>query len=106
MIISELNHLEVVGEAASVAGAYGYGYVQRDYVELKFKTTNDFETVLDTDLWFNHNTSAAGAKSEAKNRTYWATDSYNKADTIAYTDFMGGGFAASSSAAGIKPKGY
>jgi hypothetical protein len=102
MIISDLAYLEVA-ESAKVEGATGsswYTYYQNDRVDVNFNSYNNFNTTVNSPRTYS-NSAAAGAKGDAINNTYHPTYSFTKADTIAVTEFGGGSFSASTSAAVI-----
>lgn len=94
MIISDLNYLEVADD--QIEG----GFTESDLVKITFTTTNNFATNVNSPKTYS-NSAAAGAKGVANNYTYWPTYSFTKADTLAVTDFLGGSFSASTSAAVI-----
>jgi hypothetical protein len=105
MIISDINHLEVVSESTSVAGATGSlsrYYYQSDNVNVNFNTANSFYTSVNSPKTYS-NSAAAGAKGDAINNTHIPSYSYTKADTLAVTELGGGSFSASTSAAVINP---
>ncbi len=96
-------------------------YYQNDLINVDFNTTNDFTTTIVFDPQFEGNSAAAGAKGDATNPYVFPvgvdpcgcayiygtipTDSYTKADTLAVTQFGGGSFSFSSSAAAIQAAG-
>ena len=90
MIISNLNHLEVVGENTKVQGG----------LCLDYNTNNSFNTTVNSPTT-GSNSAAAGSQGVANNNTCLPTYSYTKADTVAATDYLGGSFSASTSAAVI-----
>lgn len=105
MIISDLNHLQVVAEAGVVeGGTYKKPtYFEKDVVIVDFTSNNDFKTSATLYQNFDYNSASAGAKADAINNTYYYTDSFTKADTLSVTEFGGGSFSASTTAAIIKP---
>ncbi len=102
MIISELNHLEVVAESAKVEGGLSRFYYQHDRVKVDFNSYNSFYTNVNSPKTYS-NSASAGAKGDAINpySGYVPTHSYTKADTLAVTEYLGGSFSASTSAAVI-----
>ena len=100
MIISELNHLEVVAKSAKVEGGLSRFYYQYDRVKVDFNSYNSFYTNVNSPKTYS-NSASAGAKGDAINNTYLPTHSYTKADTLAVTEYLGGSFSASTSAAVI-----
>ncbi|EAR21769.1 hypothetical protein [Nitrococcus mobilis] len=108
---------------AVTAGTNGpyYTYFQLDLVDVNFDTTNKFKTKITYDPNFEGNSAAAGAKGDASNPYVFPvgvdpcgcayiygkipTESFTKADTLAVTEFNGGSFSFSSSAAAIKAVG-
>ena len=101
MIISDLNYLEVVSESTAVQG----GFTEIDFVSINFSTTNGFATFVNSPTTFS-NSAAAGAKGVANNNTPFPTYSYTKADTLSVTDYLGGSFSGSTSAAVINGAYY
>ena len=104
MIISNLNHLEVLGADAKVSGGLNASssYSELDNIGINFTSNNNFSTSIDTP-WSYGNSAAAGAKGDAINNTCYPTSSYTKADTVAVTQFLGGSFSGSASVAVINP---
>ncbi len=106
MIISDLNVLEVVEAAEVVGGTFTSGnkfkssYNQDDNINITFDSKNNFTTTVNTPTTHS-NSAAAGAKGDAINNTYLPTYSFTKADTVAVTEFLGGSFSGSTSAAVI-----
>ncbi|BCL35673.1 hypothetical protein [Nostoc sp. MS1] len=102
MIISDLEILEVV-EVANVQGGLvpPYTYYQNDFISIDFDTTNTFTTVINPPDDPTNNSAAAGAKAQTRNFTFFPTRSYTKADTVTVSDYLGGSFASSTSAAVI-----
>ncbi len=104
MIISEFNHLEVVTESASVEGGLGQvrSYFEYDQIAIDFNSYNSFYTKVNSPETYS-NSASAGAKGDAINpySGYVPTHSYTKADTLAVTEYLGGSFSASTSAAVI-----
>ncbi|WAL60504.1 hypothetical protein [Thermocoleostomius sinensis] len=101
MIISDLNHLEVVSEANNVQGGTrpsGRGFTQVDSVTTTFDTTNRFTTIINPPRDVHNVSAAAGAKGVADVGNRYAY-SYTKADTLAVVDYNGNSFSSSSSAA-------
>ncbi len=108
MIISELNHLQVIAEAGVVEGGTYYGYptyYEYDKVVVDFTSNNNFHTSAKLTPHFDHNSASAGAKADAIGSPWYYTDSFTKADTLSVAKFGGGSFSASTSSAIIKP-GY
>ena len=109
MLISELNHLEVVSEAANVAGGTGRPpvrtYFEKDVVKVDFSTDNEFKTDINTHLNYDYNTSSFGAKSDVVNPygSHYPIDSFNKADGLAVVYYGQGGFAVATGTAAAKP---
>ncbi|BDA75659.1 hypothetical protein RIVM261_081820 [Rivularia sp. IAM M-261] len=107
MIISDLKVLEVV-EANEVVGGtffvsgnrFSSTYNQNDNVAITFTSNNNFNTKVNTPLT-GSNSAAAGAKGDAINNTHIPTYSFTKADTLAVTEYLGGSFSGSTSAAVI-----
>jgi hypothetical protein len=103
MIISDLNILEVVEEAASIQGGIApRSYFESDSVNVNFNSSNNFATFVRDPRTFN-NSAAAGAKGDAQNTRFPGvpTYSFTKADTVAVADYLGQSFSASTSAAVI-----
>lgn len=106
MIISDLNVLEVVEATEVVGGTFTSGnkfnssYTQNDNININFTSKNNFETKVNTPTTHS-NSAAAGAKGDAINNTWLPTYSFTKADTVAVTEFLGGSFSGSTSAAVI-----
>lgn len=102
MIISDLNHLEVIAAGASVEGGRGIvrNYSQFDYISIDFNSKNNFATNVNSPKTFS-NSASAGAKGDAINNTHIPSYSFTKADTLAVTELGGGSFSASTSAAVI-----
>ncbi|MBD3884476.1 hypothetical protein IFO70_22295 [Phormidium tenue FACHB-886] len=106
MIISDLNHMEVISRSISIEGGT-YTYYQNDYVGINFNSNNSFYTNVNSPKTYS-NSAAAGAKADAINPTegkpyYVPTYSFTKADTLAVTALGGSSFSASTSAAVINP---
>jgi hypothetical protein len=104
MIISNLNHLEVLVADAKVEGGLNASssYLETDNIGITFNSNNNFSTSVSTP-WSYGNSAAAGGKGDAINNTCFATSSYTKADTVAVTQFLGGSFSGSASVAVINP---
>ena len=103
MIIADMNHLEVVAESTSVAGATGSlsrYYYESDTINVNFNSLNTFNTSVNSP-YTSTNSAAAGAKGDAINNTYIPTYSYTKGDSVAVAEYLGGSFSASTSAAVI-----
>jgi hypothetical protein len=103
MIISDLNILEVVEEAATIQGGISpRSYTQADRISVTFDSFNNFQTVV-RDPRTSNNSAAAGAKGDAQNTRFSSvpTFSFTKADTVAVADYLGQSFSASTSAAVI-----
>ena len=98
MLIANLDHISAADENAQVEG----GWSEYDYVTLDFDSYNSFCTQVNSPYTLT-NSAAAGAKGAATNNTCIPTASYTKADTVAVTDFLGGSFSGSTSAAVINP---
>lgn len=104
MIISDLNHLESVANAA-VYGSTGRsrGFSERDYVSTTFETTNKFKTIIEAPKDVYNFSASAGAKGVTDVGKYSAYGAYTKADTLAVVDIYGNSFSSSASAALITP---
>jgi hypothetical protein len=101
MIISDLNHLEVISAGASVeGGSIVRSYTQFDKISIDFNSKNSFATNVNSPKTYS-NSASAGAKGDAINNTYYPSYSFTKADTVAVTELGGGSFSASTSAAVI-----
>lgn len=102
MIISDLSYMEVISAGTSVEGGSlsKYSYYQSDYISIDFNSFNNFKTTVNSPFTLT-NSAAAGAKGDAINNTKYPTYSFTKADTLAVTEFLGGSFSASTSAAVI-----
>ncbi|HIK57081.1 MAG TPA: hypothetical protein IGS37_18200 [Synechococcales cyanobacterium M55_K2018_004] len=101
MIIADLNYLEVAEVAVEGAtGSLSRRYTQDDKVTVTFSSFNNFQTTVNSPKTLS-NSAAAGAKGDAINNTWLPTYSFTKADTLAVTEFLGGSFSASTSAAVI-----
>ncbi|TAE57113.1 MAG: hypothetical protein EAZ87_16900 [Nostocales cyanobacterium] len=108
MIISDLNILENVSGSEVVGGFFTSGnnfsssYDQEDQIKIKFKSKNEFDTIVNTPKTYS-NSASAGAKGDAINNSFFPTYSFTKADTVAVAKFGGGSFSGSTSAAVINP---
>ncbi|HIK09416.1 MAG TPA: hypothetical protein IGS52_03985 [Oscillatoriaceae cyanobacterium M33_DOE_052] len=102
MIITDLNHIQVVDNNQVQGGWYSspYTYYENDFVQMSFSSNNNFSTSVNSPYTLT-NSASAGAKGDAINNTNYSTYSYTKADTIAVAEFLGGSFSASTSAAVI-----
>ena len=107
MIISDLNVLEVVEATEVVIGGtfvsgnnFSSTYKQIDNVAITFSSNNHFYTSVNSPVTYS-NSAAAGAKGDAINNTWFPTYSYTKADTVSVTEYLGGSFSGSTSAAVI-----
>ncbi len=109
MIISDLNFLETVEAAAEVVSGgwtsgnnFSSSYKQNDQIGIYFYSQNAFATLVNSPYTMS-NSAAAGAKGDAINNSRYPTYSFTKADTVAVTEFLGGSFSGSTSAAVINP---
>lgn len=103
MQFSDLNYIE--SATANVEGGWGSyrpqngrDYFETDTVKIKFDTTNNFDTYIDSNY---KNSAAAGAKGDAYTLKYKLSDSYSKADSGAVVYEGGDSFSFSSSAAAV-----
>jgi hypothetical protein len=106
MIISDLNVLEVAENITEVQGgrggrrpAAGRDFQQTDTVNVNFKTTNTFETIIKEPSNVYNISAAAGAKGVADVKHHTDVYSYTKGDSLAVVDAYGNSFSVSTSAA-------
>jgi hypothetical protein len=101
MIISDLNHMEIVSTAV-VQGAGrsgGRGFVQNDKVSVEFNTTNKFKTIIEGPAPVYTISASAGAKGVAEVGSHFNGYTFTKGDTLAVVDEYGNSFSLSTSAA-------
>lgn len=101
MIISELNHLEIVSESINIEG----GNLPEDSGSSTFSytTNNNFAFTITSPSLAVGNYASAGAQGQADNPTCIPTWSYTKADSFARTSLGGASVSYSVSAAAIVP---
>ena len=102
MIISDLNHLEVVANASEIQGSTGYGnfsFVEKDFVSVEFNTINKFDTKVVVNLDIEGYSATFGAKAQVsgydKNKYVFNT----KTDGLAVVTATGAFSAVTASAA-------
>jgi hypothetical protein len=87
MIISDLNHLEVV--SSEIQGGNGNTFTETDKVTIKFSTTNKFKTIVKTEICLTGSSASFGAKSSVIGAPDGAY-TYTKADGLAVVDLSSG----------------
>jgi hypothetical protein len=106
MIISDLNHLEVVANASEIQGSTGsyggYTYVEKDFVSVTFETKNTFNTNISVDLDIQGYSASFGAKAQVSgfSAPYYVFST--KADGLGVVTSSGSFSAATGSAAAVK----
>jgi hypothetical protein len=102
MIISDLNHLEVISsEIQGGTATPPFTFTEIDKVKIKFSTTNKFKTIVKTDIHLDASTASFGAKSSVIGA--YGAYTYTKADGLAVVDLDSGtNFSAATGVAAVQ----